>query len=455
MRARTSTLGVVLFRLATGHLPFETDAGPMVLRHQLFSPVPPPSWLDESIDPQIEALILNATRKHPDNRYPTMSALAEDLDAILDGSGRVVQTRPLVRTPDVYVPTSDRGREALRVLSQSSDLTPRYRRRREVAPVARVRARRVRAARVRLWRRTAGLVSHRSTSRPLRTRRAHEGVGTLLPHAAARSAHAARRHPRHAVRRGGEGSVSLARIRQRSRGHELDRAAERVARAHAGASARQGRAREAADRVARDRLDLLPHVKRSASGTLRLFYTRREGKQNHPILYVRDGLDGRERVLVDPNALGGDEHTTALDWYAPSEEGRYLAYGTSEHGSEDSVLKILDVEQGRELSDVIPQTRHASIAWLPGGRRFFCALSRSGQRARGRRAIPPQGLRARARAALRRRSARVRRRARSHRVPERERVPDGRYLAVTVSRGWSESVIHLKDLGSRARAPCA
>jgi serine/threonine protein kinase len=117
-RADVYSLGVVLFRLATGHLPFETDAGPMVLRHQLFSLVPPPSWLDESIDPQIEALILNATRKHPDNRYPTMSAMAEDLDAILAGSERVVQTRPLVRSPDVYVPTSDRGREALRVLSK-------------------------------------------------------------------------------------------------------------------------------------------------------------------------------------------------------------------------------------------------------------------------------------------------------------------------------------------------
>jgi prolyl oligopeptidase len=191
----------------------------------------------------------------------------------------------------------------------------------------------------------------------------------------------------------------------------------------------------------------LPHVKRSASGTLRLFYTRREGKQNHPILYVRDGLDGPERVLVDPNALGGDEHTTALDWYAPSEEGRYLAYGTSDHGTEDSVLKILDVEQGRELSDVIPQTRHASIAWLPGGRRFFYT----------RYPAPgsvPEG------------EERYHRKVYEHELGRRfaddplvfgdglDRTefpnvnvsPDGRYLAVTVSRGWSESVVHLKDL---------
>jgi serine/threonine-protein kinase len=117
-RADLYSLGVVLFRLVTGHLPFETDAGPMVLRHQLFSPVPPPSWLDEGMDPRVEALILNATRKHPDNRYPTMAAFVADLEAILEHADREVGRRPLVRTPDVYVPTTERGREALRVLSQ-------------------------------------------------------------------------------------------------------------------------------------------------------------------------------------------------------------------------------------------------------------------------------------------------------------------------------------------------
>jgi serine/threonine-protein kinase len=117
-RADVYSLGVVLFRLATGHLPFETDHGPMVLRHQLFSPVPPPSWLHEGIDPRIEALILNATRKHPDNRYATMDAFVADLDLILAHADHEVSKRPLVRGPDVYVPTTERGREALRVLSQ-------------------------------------------------------------------------------------------------------------------------------------------------------------------------------------------------------------------------------------------------------------------------------------------------------------------------------------------------
>ena len=117
-RADIYSLGVVLFRLVTGHLPFEAEAGPMVLRHQLFSPVPPPSWLAEQIDPQIEALVLNATRKHPDNRYPTMQAFLADLEAVLEPSDRMVEARPLSQRPDAYVPTTERGHDALRVLSR-------------------------------------------------------------------------------------------------------------------------------------------------------------------------------------------------------------------------------------------------------------------------------------------------------------------------------------------------
>src|SRR5579864_9417845 len=73
------------------------------------------------------------------------------------------------------------------------------------------------------------------------------------------------------------------------------------------------------------------------------FYTRREGMQNQPILYVREGLDGKDRVLVDANQLAADG-TIALDWHTPSENGRYLAYGTSPSGSEMSTLHIVETK---------------------------------------------------------------------------------------------------------------
>jgi prolyl oligopeptidase len=102
----------------------------------------------------------------------------------------------------------------------------------------------------------------------------------------------------------------------------------------------------------------------------RYFYLRRDGSQNQPVLYWRAGVQGVDQVAVDPNALSQDG-TTALDWYYPSEDGRLLAYGISENGSEESVLFVLDLDRGKHLEDRIPRMRAASLAWLPDGTGFF------------------------------------------------------------------------------------
>ncbi len=102
----------------------------------------------------------------------------------------------------------------------------------------------------------------------------------------------------------------------------------------------------------------------------RYFYLRRDGKQNQPVLYWRDGVEGEDQVAVDPNTLS-PAGTTALDWLYPSRDGRLLAYGLSENGSEESVLQVLEVSRGRHLPDRIPHMRAASLAWLPDGSGFY------------------------------------------------------------------------------------
>jgi prolyl oligopeptidase len=100
------------------------------------------------------------------------------------------------------------------------------------------------------------------------------------------------------------------------------------------------------------------------------FYTRREGLQNQPVLYVRDSLNGADRVLVDANSLAADG-TIALDWFQPSENGKYVAYGTSASGSEMSTLHVIESKTGEILSDTIERTRAASIAWLHDNSGFY------------------------------------------------------------------------------------
>jgi len=100
------------------------------------------------------------------------------------------------------------------------------------------------------------------------------------------------------------------------------------------------------------------------------FYTRREGMQNQPVLYVRDTVDGPDRVLVDANQLASDG-TVALDWFQPSEYGKYVAYGTSAGGSEVSTLHVIETKNGTILPDTIERTRAASIAWLHDNSGFY------------------------------------------------------------------------------------
>jgi prolyl oligopeptidase len=100
------------------------------------------------------------------------------------------------------------------------------------------------------------------------------------------------------------------------------------------------------------------------------FYTKREGMQNQPILYVRDGLNGADRVLVDANQLAADG-TIALDWFQPSDNGKYVAYGTSPSGSEMSTLHIIETKTGTTLPDTIERTRAASIAWKLDNSGFY------------------------------------------------------------------------------------
>jgi len=100
------------------------------------------------------------------------------------------------------------------------------------------------------------------------------------------------------------------------------------------------------------------------------FHTRRDAGQNQPLLYVRDSLNGQDRVLLDVNKLSTDA-TVALDWWFASHDGKYVAYGTSASGSEESTLRVIETVTGRTLPDAIDRTRFISLAWLKDNSGFY------------------------------------------------------------------------------------
>lgn len=89
-------------------------------------------------------------------------------------------------------------------------------------------------------------------------------------------------------------------------------------------------------------------------------------------LYFRDDLDGPEHLLIDPETLGRESGTHfALDYFVPSGDGRYVAYGISSGGSEQSVMHVLEVDGGKVLDEAIPRTSNSVVSWLPDNRSFF------------------------------------------------------------------------------------
>ncbi len=122
------------------------------------------------------------------------------------------------------------------------------------------------------------------------------------------------------------------------------------------------------------------------------FYTRREGTQNQPVLLVREGIHGKDRPLVDVNQMATDG-TVALDWWYPSDDGKYVAYGTSAGGSEVSTLRIVESASGKLLTDSIERTRGASLAWKKDNSGFYYTRNpQKGEVPAGRRGLSPQGL---------------------------------------------------------------
>jgi prolyl oligopeptidase len=102
-----------------------------------------------------------------------------------------------------------------------------------------------------------------------------------------------------------------------------------------------------------------------------VFYEKRRPGENTFKLYVRRGVDGKERLLVDPDRRATATTHFAIDYYAPSMDGRQVAYGISPGGSEESVIHVLDVSSGRESTDTIDRAQYGFPSWRADGNSFF------------------------------------------------------------------------------------
>lgn len=94
----------------------------------------------------------------------------------------------------------------------------------------------------------------------------------------------------------------------------------------------------------------------------RYFYTYNNGLQNQAVLYWMDALNGEPTLLLDPNTLSEDG-TVALAGINISHDGKYLAYGISDAGSDWQTWHVREASTGKDLADELSWIKFSEAAW--------------------------------------------------------------------------------------------
>jgi prolyl oligopeptidase len=100
------------------------------------------------------------------------------------------------------------------------------------------------------------------------------------------------------------------------------------------------------------------------------FYTRNSGLQNQNVLVTTESFEGAPKVLLDPNTLSADG-TVALAGISVSDDGKLLAYGLADAGSDWVTWKVRDVETGKDRDDVVKWSKFSGASWTKDGKGFY------------------------------------------------------------------------------------
>ncbi|WP_287796734.1 prolyl oligopeptidase family serine peptidase [Idiomarina sp.] len=102
----------------------------------------------------------------------------------------------------------------------------------------------------------------------------------------------------------------------------------------------------------------------------RYFYFANDGLQNQSVLYTMTDLNSAPDILINPNNFS-DDGTVSLARINVSPDATYVAYATSDGGSDWTEIKVRNVESGKDTSDVIEGVKFTEVAWLPNERGFY------------------------------------------------------------------------------------
>ncbi|HXN34259.1 MAG TPA: prolyl oligopeptidase family serine peptidase [Polyangiaceae bacterium] len=182
----------------------------------------------------------------------------------------------------------------------------------------------------------------------------------------------------------------------------------------------------------------------------RWFYPKRDAGKEKFTVYWREGKDGKDAVLLDPNAWSADGSVSLGAW-SVSWNGKTVAYAVKSNNSDEATLYVMDVATGKKSEvDVIEGAKYAWPSWTPGGDGFYYTWLPTPA------SVPAPDRPGYAEVRFHKLGTDP---AKDVRVREKTGDPktfigaelskDGRWLVLTTEHGWTRTDVELMDL----RAP--
>jgi len=189
----------------------------------------------------------------------------------------------------------------------------------------------------------------------------------------------------------------------------------------------------------------------------RLFFEVKPADQEKSIYYWQ-AEGGEPKVLLDPNTMSADG-SVSVHAVIPSPDGRKVAYMEQANNADESTLRVLSVDSGEVSTiDTIEHLRYTRPSWTPKADGFYYTWLPSDPKIASteRMAFAEVRYHALGTAASKDKTVRAKT-GDATRWQGAELSEDGRFLVLTISRGWSEQDVYIMQPGDKdaAWAPLA